>query len=153
MIPQHATILTMRTEHLIEDWNSAEYAVGGEKHLLGEDQTLIPRINTGNPEEKKYLSDQSRELVCEKLCNEIQVYKRILGVSVNLSEEQVEQSLDELKLSCPKEAEAVSCDTSFPDITDKLMAYRGYDQDMILDVFTGEISIGRGVHKNDVPSR
>ena len=43
--------------------------------------------------EDKYLSDESRMLVCEKLCNEIQVYKRILNISINLSTKQLEESL------------------------------------------------------------
>lgn len=147
-IPKDATIVTLRTEHLVEDWNTAESAVGGQQDLLGEDQTLIPRINTGNPKEDKYLSDESRVLVCERLCNEIQVYKYILNESINLSQVQVKESLEELKISCPVEAAAASCKTPLPDITNKLIENRGYDEGLVLDESTsGEISVGRSVRR------
>lgn len=147
MIPKDARIITIRTEHLVQDWNTAESTVGGEDELLGQDQTLIPRINTGNaPKNDKYLSDESKVLVCERLCNEIQVYKYILNASINLNQKQVEESLEELKRSCPFEAEATSCKTLLPDITEKLRANRGYDDDVeSLDPSGGEISVGRGV--------
>jgi hypothetical protein len=147
MIPKDARIITIRTEHLVQDWNTAEATVGGEDELLGQDQTLIPRINTGNtPKNDKYLSDESKVLVCERLCNEIQVYKYILNASINLNQKQVEESLEELKRSCPFEAEATSCKTLLPDITEKLRANRGYDDEVeSLDPSDGEISVGRGV--------
>ncbi|KAL3766126.1 hypothetical protein ACHAWO_008517 [Cyclotella atomus] len=151
MVPKDARIVTMRTEHLVEDWNTVEAAVGGEDELLGQDQSLIPRINTGSPKNDKYLSDESKVLVCERLCNEIQVYKYILDKSINLNQKQVEESLEELKLSCPVEAAASSCETVLPDITEKLMVNRGYDDNVELDPAGGEISVGRGVHR--LPTR
>lgn len=113
---------------------------------MGQNQTLIPRINTGNHAESKFLKDESRLWICFKLCNEIQVYKRILFDSINLSDEQVEESMAELNLSCPIEAAATSCAAPLPDITDKLMSGRGYDEGVVLDEFTGMISVGRGAH-------
>ena len=147
MVPKDATIITMRTEHLVEDWNSAEAAVGGVDKLLGQDQTLITRINTDtSSRHDKYLSDASKSLICERLCNEIQVYKYILNASINLSKKQVQKSLEELKLSCPVVAVATSCKALLPDITEKLRLNRGYDESVELDPSRGEISVGRGVH-------
>ncbi|KAL7480649.1 hypothetical protein ACHAW6_006322 [Cyclotella cf. meneghiniana] len=146
-VPQGARIITIRTEHLVDDWNTAEFSVGGEKNLLGEDQSLIPRINVNDStDEEKYLSDKSRALICEKLCNEIQVYKRILKVSVNLTAKQIKESIAELKHSCPIEAEATSCGTPLPDITEKLLSKRGYEHGALLSKFSGEISVGRTLH-------
>ena len=146
-MPIDARIITIRTEHLVDDWNTAEFAVGGEKILLGEDQTLIPRLNVNDSTDKeKFLSDESRALICEKLCNEIQVYKRILNVSVNLSEKQIKESIAELKLSCPIEAEATSCGSPLPDITEKLLDNRGYSEGAVVSEFSGEISVGRTMH-------
>lgn len=146
MIPTDSRIITIRTEHLVEDWNSAELAVGGKKNILGQNQTVIPHINTGNPAYEKFLTDESRGLICTKLCNEIQVYKRILRESVNLNAEQVQESMVELNRSCPIEAAATSCGSPLPDIADKLMRFRGYDEGFVLDEFNGMISLGRGVH-------
>ena len=47
--------------------------------------------------DEKYLSNYSKSLICEKLCNEIQVYKKILSVSINLDKEDVDQSIEDLK--------------------------------------------------------
>ncbi len=146
-VPKGARIMTIRTEHLVEDWNSAEYIVGDgkNKEALGKNQTFIPHtnVNTYTAEKNKEVSDESSVLLCERLCNEIQVYKHILKVSINLSEDQVQQSIDELAVSCPIEAESTSCNTPLPDITDKLFAKRGYDEGARLDSFTGEIVVGR----------
>ena len=65
-------------------------------------------------------------LICAKLCNEIQNYKKILRLSVNLSEEQVQESIDEVKSSCPIEALSTTCHDPMPNITQKLYESRGY---------------------------
>ncbi|KAL7489688.1 hypothetical protein ACHAW6_015376 [Cyclotella cf. meneghiniana] len=147
-IPKGAKVLVIRTEHLVDDWNSAESMVGGVSDILGPDQTTLvfTNVNDHSAPGTKKLSDESRFLLCDKLCNDIRVYKKILKVAVNLSPEQRQQSLEELKVSCPKEAIAESCETPLPDITTKLYRSRGYDTGMRLDAPTGEISIGRSLH-------
>eukprot|EP00804_Cyclotella_cryptica_P028033 CCRYP_003894-RA/>CCRYP_003894-RA protein AED:0.00 eAED:0.00 QI:171/-1/1/1/-1/1/1/2577/1135 len=147
-IPKGANVLVIRTEHLVDDWNSAESMVGGVTNILGPDQTTLvfTNVNGHSAPETKELSDESRFLLCEKLCNEIQVYKKILNVAVNLSEEQRQQSFEELKVSCPREAIAESCEVPLPDITTKLYRSRGYNEGIRLDAPQGEISIGRSLH-------
>lgn len=127
-IPKNATIMTLRTEHLREDWNSVEYNLGGEKEVLGEDNKVIAHnnVNQASGNNLKYLSDKSRMLICAKLCNEIRNYKKILRLSVNLSEEQVQESIDEVKSSCPIEALSTTCHDPMPNITQKLYESRGY---------------------------
>jgi hypothetical protein len=93
--------------------------------------------------DEKYLSDESRALICEKLCNEILVYRKILTVSVNLNIEQVHQSMEEVAMSCPNEASATSCHSVLPDITEKLISGRGYGFNITLDVAKHEITVGR----------
>jgi hypothetical protein len=56
-------------------------------------------------DERRHLSPLARELVCEALCDEIQVYKRILRRAVNLAKADVRESLDELRRACPREAD------------------------------------------------
>jgi hypothetical protein len=127
-IPKDATIMTLRTEHLIEDWNSVEYNLGGEKEVLGPDQTVLAHnnVNIASGDKLKHLSDESRRLICKKLCNEVQVYKKILRQSINLSPEQVQESIEELAESCPVEVGTETCPSPLPDITDKLVNSRGY---------------------------
>jgi hypothetical protein len=127
-IPENATIMTIRTEHLIEDWNSVEFNLGGVTEVLGQDNNVIAHnnVNEASDDKLKYLSNESKRLICEKLCNEIQNYKKILRLSVNLGEEQVQKSVDELMNSCPIEAKSTTCNDPMPNITDKLIYSRGY---------------------------
>jgi hypothetical protein len=137
-IPVDASIITLRVEHALEDWNSAETTIGGKGNILS-DQTLIAieGVNTT-------VSEASRAILCEKLCNEIQVYKAILGVSVNLSKKQVKESIEELTESCPLEARATSCNAPITDITEKLYLGRGYDASQVLvAVESNAVKVGR----------
>jgi hypothetical protein len=56
-------------------------------------------------DDRRYLSPRARALLCEALCDEIQVYKKILKRAVNLREADVRESLDELRRTCPREAD------------------------------------------------
>ena len=142
-LPKDAEIIAIRSEHLIEDWNSAESLIGGVENILSPDQTIL--TNDVSPEVET-LSDASKRLLCEKLCNEIQVYKKVLTVAMNLNTKQKEKSFEELKSSCPKEASTESCEADVPDITSKLYLSRGYDEELRLDAPSGEIIIGRSLH-------
>lgn len=90
----------------------------------------VPLLNV-NPvdQDDLYISDESIEILCQALCNEIQVYKMILGLAQNLSEDQVYQSLDALALKCPVEAASDTCPEEMPDISRKLQMNRGYGPD------------------------
>eukprot|EP00581_Thalassiosira_minuscula_P016367 CAMPEP_0183713986 /NCGR_PEP_ID=MMETSP0737-20130205/8697_1 /TAXON_ID=385413 /ORGANISM="Thalassiosira miniscula, Strain CCMP1093" /LENGTH=277 /DNA_ID=CAMNT_0025942885 /DNA_START=595 /DNA_END=1428 /DNA_ORIENTATION=- len=148
-IPHNARILTIRQTHLVEDWNAIEQLIGGQHNILGANQTVLQHQNAHKNAtntntltyDEKYLSEESRSLLCKSLCNEIQVYKKILAVSENLSEDQLRQSLKELKQSCPHEL--LPCYSPLPDITDKLVKGRGYDSNVTLDKATHEITVGR----------
>ena len=126
-IPRDATIMTLRTEHLVEDWNSIERQLGGEE-VLEQDNKVIARnnVNKASNNKLKYLSEESRRLICAKLCNEIESYKKILRLSINLIKKQVQESIDEFMDSCPIEALATTCNDPMPNITDKLVNSRGY---------------------------
>jgi hypothetical protein len=111
------TMLAIRTEHLTDDWDTLEEAFGGDDSktdnatVTGATRfattagTVRKRNSNGNGEE--HLSLQGRLNLCSALCEEIQVYKRLLKTAVNLSPYQVEESLIELITSCPKETREV----------------------------------------------
>jgi hypothetical protein len=155
-VPSNARIMTIRQNNLVDDWNTIEHLIGGEEHILGPNQTVLLHQNkhivasnnirndtTDVLVDEKFLSDKSRALLCERLCNEIQVYKKILHISVNLNEEQIRQSMEEVKKSCPTEAVATSCSMALPDITEKLISGRGYSSNVTLEVASHEITVGR----------
>lgn len=72
--------MAIRSEHAFEDWSSIESSIGGSKDVLCGMEALL------NDNEKDELwttvDEQSRGLLCRHLCIEIQVYKKILSVSV-----------------------------------------------------------------------
>jgi hypothetical protein len=82
-----------------------------------------------NAHEKKpeevYLSDTAKVVLCETLCNEIQVYKTILKRAQNMKKEHYIQSMQELMTSCPKEAMEETCAGAKPDISVKVEKAKG----------------------------
>ena len=123
-IPSDAKLLAVRKEYIEEDVRSIEdlFDCPDEERL-----TLSKRmnINTWADQDDMYLSDNSISLLCEALCNEIQIYKEILDRSLNLSQDQLQVSLTELVAKCPSEAMSEECPDLIPDISIKL-AKRGY---------------------------
>jgi hypothetical protein len=99
-------VLVIRTEHMENDWNSAEVVLGGQPESVA-----FPRCNQAKSKapQDSFLSKNSQELLCWALCNEIQIYKGLLHKALNLKVEQVEESLAELAASCPVETHAMSC--------------------------------------------
>eukprot|EP00956_Cyclotella_meneghiniana_P012420 scaffold17639_cov19-Cyclotella_meneghiniana.AAC.1 len=93
-------IITIRTEHIVRDWNSVEVELGGQPNIMGTPDTAVLSKNN--------------------------VYKEILHKSVNLDEEQVRVSMEELRVSCPTEADSSTCTDPKPNIQQKLLEDRGY---------------------------
>ena len=124
-IPSDAKLLTVRNEHIEEDVRSIEdlFDCPEEERL-----TLSNRMNTNTwaDQDDMYLSADSTYLLCDALCNEIQIYKEILDRSLNLSQDQLQDSLTELVAKCPREAMTEECSDVIPDISIKLQAKRGY---------------------------
>ena len=96
--PPESKIVAIRTEHLTEDWNSVEAVLGGKRTLNG----TFDRQNVSSKKEDP-LSPLALANLCEALCEEFQVYKRILRRAENLTPEQVADSIAEVQKSCPLE--------------------------------------------------
>jgi hypothetical protein len=108
---QTYTMLAIRTEHLADDWNKLEEAFGGYSKknatVTGAARFATTagtvRQKNSNRDAEEDLSTQGRLNLCSALCEEIQVYKILLKGAVNLSPNQVQESLLELITSCPGE--------------------------------------------------
>jgi hypothetical protein len=124
-IPSDSKILAIRNEHIVEDIREVEDVFGcHEQERL--ELTKSMNINTQSDQADFYLSDESTPALCQALCNEIQVYKKILRQALNLSQDQLRVSLTELEAKCPNEAIAEECTHAMPDIREKLRLNRGY---------------------------
>jgi hypothetical protein len=131
-VPTDANILVIRNEHLIQDWNSVEHYIGGVKEIIPPEKAneTMPVMNKSDKDaQDKWLSEESTNILCENLCNEIVNYKKILRRSLNLNYQEVIRSIEELRVTCPKYAdyEEGDCPVPMPDITAKLKRSRGYE--------------------------
>jgi hypothetical protein len=104
-VPTNATIAVIRAEHLLDDWMSTERLLGSDHQV----KQLPERNANKRGYDEKFLTEDSKRLVCEQLCDEIQVYKDLLFRAANLNATDVEQSLSELRRSCPREADLSAC--------------------------------------------
>ncbi|KAL3793687.1 hypothetical protein HJC23_010259 [Cyclotella cryptica] len=125
-IPKNAKIIAIRSEYLVEDWNNLEKLFGGRDDTLTPTHLSHNNINVWLAPEDLIFTDESREIVCRALCNEILVYKKILQLAENLVEQEVERSLAELKAKCP-EIDLEVCPERLPDIALKIEENRGID--------------------------
>ena len=124
-LPKNINILVIRNEHIVDDWNGIEVLLGGRDDSLK--PTSLPQNNAHEKNSTDlYLSEESKLALCQALCNEIQVYKSILRNAKNLKEDDIQQSLKELKGSCPREALEENCLEKKPDIRDKIEDRRGW---------------------------
>jgi hypothetical protein len=107
-VPRNATVAAIRSEHLATDWNSME------EHLGSPASARVKSFPRQNPADQaarsgRVLVEEARDHLCRYLCNEIQVYKHILYRAVNLKESDVDESMAELRKSCPREADLPAC--------------------------------------------
>lgn len=103
-------LLVIRTEHMEDDWNSAERVIrmddkdDNDKYKQNAPIELnIPHLNVKEDTvyQDQLLSTKAQVLLCEALCREIQTYKDILKRAVNLNRHDYLQSMKELQDSCP----------------------------------------------------
>ena len=124
-IPSDSKVIAIRNEHIEEDVRSIEHLFGcNEKERL--ELAASMNTNTWSDQQDLYLSSESISILCQALCNEIQVYKKILNQALNMSEDQLRVSLRELEAKCPDQAIAEECSDAMPDISEKLRENRGY---------------------------
>jgi len=117
-IPHDASLFVVRSEHLTDDWNSIEMHLhsivkqqkGGD--IRSEPYQIGPVAKSNKARysgKDRQVSPQARRLLCQALCEEIQLYKKILHRAINLNSDQVQESLDELAKSCPEQSAAQNC--------------------------------------------
>jgi len=100
------TITAIRQTHMVDDWNSMESLLGGKKDAV----KTFSNVNTHTKDPAdQYLSKNAQKLLCRYLCEEIQMYKLILRRAANLGSSDFDQSMAELRESCPVEADMGAC--------------------------------------------
>lgn len=100
-------VFNLRVEHVDEDWRKIDRMVGGTGDPLPDVDT--PRNDASAkvhlPVTNRTVSEEGRLNLCRALCEEIQIYKRLLVRAVNLNDEDVRESMEELRKTCPDETD------------------------------------------------
>jgi hypothetical protein len=108
-VPRNARIAVIRTEHLEADWSSLEVKLFNGKPLNKSAGYFKRKNQSQKLDEDLLLTVESRLNLCKALCEEIQLYKKLLSQAENLTPEDVQESLTELKSSCPYQARSDKC--------------------------------------------
>lgn len=116
---RNKNIFVIRTEHLENDWTTIDVMLGGNgtegmpilhKNTWSKNINNSRRgiqINGPSNTPNKTLSRRGRLNLCRALCDEIQIYKKLMRLAVNIDVGSEKQSLDELLHTCPNETREV----------------------------------------------
>jgi hypothetical protein len=108
-------VLALRIEHLADDWASIDKYLGGTGEVP---PSLLKKENAATDKHLRVLnqtmSPNGIQNLCRALCDEIQVYKRLLLNAVNLNSHDLQESQLQLRQYCPEETSIVprECDYS-----------------------------------------
>ena len=109
------TIFALRTEHLEMDWATINLLLGSNEEF----EILRKNVwskNESSTFRNETLSHIGRLNLCHALCDEIQIYKKLLHLAINIDKDSESQSLDELLLTCPSESRNIRrCNSQVPN--------------------------------------
>lgn len=104
-------IFLIRTEQFWQDWTSIHEYLGGNPNaiLKIKPKTHYEKRNISKSANNRNISINGIRNACRILCNEIQIYKKLLMVGINLNDTDRLLSLKELNHTCPIETNASFC--------------------------------------------
>lgn len=103
-------IYVVRTEYMVQDLNSVDKALNGTGSAFQRTQHFNHFSKDELPMENRTVSAEGVENLCEFLCDEIQIYKRLLKRAVNFAANEYQNVLlPELAKTCPKQAAISIC--------------------------------------------
>ncbi|KAL7549334.1 hypothetical protein ACHAWF_012604 [Thalassiosira exigua] len=121
-------IVALRNEFLGRDWDRVEVLLGGDvargDELFGKariNPAYETRKGRGNssaiaPTAPSSSDDVDRSLLCRAMCRELQYYKLLLWLSANVDADDAEDSMRDLRRTCPREPSDVRrCDAASSD--------------------------------------
>ena len=95
-------IFATRQEHLWYDWKKINFQLGQTSDILiPADDSNARDLSKMNQPVTRDLSDKGKERLCKALKNEYDGYISILQEAINLSDDDVQVTLDEIKATCP----------------------------------------------------
>ena len=104
-------VFVLRVEHLDSDWGVVDKMVGGDGKTLAGDvmpATIGANVNVAKDKDdllitNATLSEAGALNLCKAMCHEFQTYKMMLKRAVNLNDDDVNESIEEVREICPEE--------------------------------------------------
>mmetsp|Transcript_5027 Transcript_5027/g.14274 ORF Transcript_5027/g.14274 Transcript_5027/m.14274 type:complete len:344 (-) Transcript_5027:227-1258(-) len=96
-------VFAIRSEHLWSDLTNLEVMFGGDGRLIPFEKNHFAATSKHSPQQNREMSEEGRLRLCRALCNEIQIYKKLLHMAENLCPAERAESLAELIETCPNE--------------------------------------------------
>jgi hypothetical protein len=93
-------ILATRQEHLWYDWKKINYLLGQHGNVAIPKKTARNYTSIHQPVTRD-LSEKGKRRFCKALQKEYEAYVKLLREAVNLSDEDVQESLDQIENTCP----------------------------------------------------
>jgi len=104
-------IFVIRAEYMLKDLNDVEAAIGGRndtfESINKDDHFRVPSAEL--PRNERTISDAAMEILCNVMCDEIQIYKGLLKAAENLSDRKYFMMINRLNRNCPKETGLDKC--------------------------------------------
>lgn len=106
----NSEVFVLRVEHLDNDWGAIDKMVGGDGKTLAGDvmpASIGANVNVAKdkdlPVHNSTLSTLGWKNLCKAMCHEFQTYKMMLKRAVNLNDDDVKESIEEVRKICPGE--------------------------------------------------
>ena len=96
-----SSIFLIRTEHMNQDWIQANQYLGQKAENVKVPEVNLRNASTYNYPVQNTLSDSGREMLCQALKPEYELFMKLLSSAVNLSTEQKQESLNMVQKKCP----------------------------------------------------
>lgn len=96
---KNASIMVLRTEHLLEDWSKLSKEDLYKQVNKGKGTSSVVALS--NSSETKLESDRFWSNLCRAMCPEIKIYQQILEQAHNLETSQLQASIQEIQALCP----------------------------------------------------
>ena len=101
-----AELFVLRVEHLEQDWRTVDKMLGGDGSFPS---TMSSRQNSATIKELRVPNHNTTDIglqnLCRAMCDEIQVYKKLLQRAINIEPEDYDASMEDLRRQCPEEVD------------------------------------------------
>lgn len=108
-LPSNKEVFVIRTKSLWDDWVTVNNMLGSPNDVPIPDTINAGKVVNGQSQlpVTSNLNSQGREILCKFLRNEYILYIDLLNRAVNLSDDDMKSTLDDVHKNCPAILESI----------------------------------------------